>query len=264
MGDIGQMMGPYFEMSRQLGIEVAGLEYSGYGCSSGSPSAANTYADIEAAYNYLIAQGVPAEKIIAYGQSVGSGPATYIASKQTIGGVVLHSPLMSGIKVIDPHPDKCCRPSCIFGCCDFYPNDQRMRKAACPAFVIHGQADDIVPFHHGQRLSNMTPAQHRWPGYFPVQGGHNNIVETNIKVYFEELTKFVQHVAQRAGGGIQSKPVQLEMQPSTGVILGAREVDRDTEIGVSYQEPVVGPEDNRYAGMRRDKVNKDDARNNLI
>lgn len=256
--DAGMMMGPYFELSKQLGIEVVGVEYSGYGQSTGSPSAANTYADIEAAYDHLIAQGVPAEKIVAYGQSVGSGPATYIGWKRKVGGVILHSPLMSGIKVIDPDPDKCCRPSCVFGCCDFFPNDARLKKVTCPAFVIHGQLDDIVPFHHGHRLSEMTPESCRWPGYFPKGAGHNNIVESNVRVYYQELAKFLHYVWEQASGsgsegtGVQHSPVQIEMAEKLGTKLGASEADSNGRA--AFADPIVGPEDSRYAGMRGEKA----------
>lgn len=250
--DIGMMMGPYFEMTKQLGIEVVGVEYSGYGQSTGSPSANNTYADVQAAYDLLISRGVPPERIVAYGQSVGSGPATYIGSKEKLGGVVLHSPLMSGIKVIDPQPDRCCRPSCVFGCCDFYPNDQRCKMATCPTFIIHGQVDEIVPFYHGARLAAMTPEEFRWPGYFPSRAGHNNIVESSAVAYFRELAKFLGSVAQRAAGGqIQEKPMQLEMQ-----YLGVREADRAENKADDQQfpEPTVGPENGIYADMRREKA----------
>lgn len=33
---------------------------------------------------------------------------------------------MSGIKVVDPKPDVCCRPSCVWSCFDFYPNDRTL------------------------------------------------------------------------------------------------------------------------------------------
>ncbi|CAK0790782.1 unnamed protein product, partial [Prorocentrum cordatum] len=156
--DIGMMMGPYLEMSNQFGVEVVGVEYSGYGMSSGTPSTRKLHGDIEAAYNHVIASGVPPEDIVAYGQSVGSGPVLSLASKRKLGGVVLHSPMLSGIKVIDPDPDKCCcRPSCCYRCFDFFPNDERIRSIGCPAFVIHGQQDDIIPFYHGQRLAEATP-----------------------------------------------------------------------------------------------------------
>lgn len=128
--DIGLMMGTYWELASRLGIVVVGIEYSGYGLASGEPSLANTEADVEAAYNLAIDRGVPPERIIVYGQSVGSGPAMWLASKANIAGVILHSPLLSGIKAIDPDPTTCCRPSCVFKCFDFYPNDERITGKA--------------------------------------------------------------------------------------------------------------------------------------
>lgn len=256
-----------FELSKQLSIEVVGVEYSGYGTSSGTPSPQNTYADVEAAYEHVVAQGVPPERIVAYGQSVGSGPATYLASKYKLGGLILHAPLMSGIKVIDPQPDKCCRPSCVFHCCDFYPSDTRLKKATSPTFIIHGQRDDIVPFYHGLRLCEMLPEDMRWPGYFPAGAGHNDILETNAVIYFQQLKMFLRNVHQRAGAGgsagsaagMQEKPGQVEMQETGGCILGVREADRlQNDSGgvfaLSYKEPVVGPEDGIYANLRREKA----------
>jgi len=247
--DIGMMMGPYFELSKQLGVEVVGVEYSGYGMSSGTPSAWNVAADIEAAYNYVTGSGVPAERIVAYGQSVGSGPALGLAAKRPLGGVVLHSPLLSGIKVIDPEPDRCCRPSCVYRCFDFFPNDRHMKGVGCPAFVIHGQLDDIVPFYHGHRLSETTPKHHRWPGYFPPGAGHNDIVELNSDAYFSEVGAFLRCVEQRAVSGgdvVSGKPMQVEMMETS--------LPREpgpTPGALPFAEPAVGPEDGRYQALRR-------------
>lgn len=68
------------------------------------PTECNTYADIEAAYKCLKDQyGVKDEQLILYGQSVGSGPTVDLASRiPNLRGVVLHSPLLSGIRVLYP------------------------------------------------------------------------------------------------------------------------------------------------------------------
>lgn len=245
--DIGMMMGPYFELAKQLGCEVVGVEYSGYGTSSGAPSANNTVADAEAVYNYIVASGVPAERIVAYGQSVGSGPALGLAARRPMGGVILHSPLLSGIKVIDPQPNKCCRPSCVYKFFDFFLNDKAIRKVQCPAFVMHGQLDDIIPLYHGVRLMEAAPKQCRWPGYFPKDAGHNDIVETNASAYFNEVRAFLKSVQMRADGGNGfppgqiGKPAQIEMMDSTTNLAPV----------LQYAEPAVGPEDGRYADLRR-------------
>ena len=68
------------------------------------PTEYNTYADIDAIYKCLKEQyGVKDEQLILYGQSVGSGPTVDLASRiPNLRGVVLHSPIMSGIRVLYP------------------------------------------------------------------------------------------------------------------------------------------------------------------
>lgn len=68
------------------------------------PTESNTYADINAAYKCLKEQyGVKDDQLILYGQSVGSGPTLDLASRvPELRGVVLHSPLLSGMRVLYP------------------------------------------------------------------------------------------------------------------------------------------------------------------
>lgn len=68
------------------------------------PTECNTYADIEAVYECLQEKyGIAEEDIILYGQSVGSGPTVDLASRLTnLRGVILHSPLLSGVRVLFP------------------------------------------------------------------------------------------------------------------------------------------------------------------
>ena len=75
------------------------FDYSGYGQSSGvSPSVSDTYADIDACLDWLLANGKARKDIVLYGQSVGSGPSVNLAARTPdIAGMVLHSPLCSGI-----------------------------------------------------------------------------------------------------------------------------------------------------------------------
>ncbi|KAI7982825.1 Alpha/beta hydrolase domain-containing protein 17C [Camellia lanceoleosa] len=79
-------------------------DYSGYGQSSGKPSEHNTYADIEAVYKCLEeSYGAQQENIILYGQSVGSGPTLDLAAcLPHLRAIVLHSPILSGLKIMYP------------------------------------------------------------------------------------------------------------------------------------------------------------------
>lgn len=64
----------------------------------------DTYADIEAAYQCLEeTYGLKEEDIILYGQSVGSGPTLELATRlPMLRAVVLHSPILSGLRVMYP------------------------------------------------------------------------------------------------------------------------------------------------------------------
>jgi acetyl esterase/lipase len=67
-------------------------------------SECNTYADIDAAYKCLKEQyGVEDEQLILYGQSAGNGPTLDLSSRiSNLRGVVLHSPILSGLRVLSP------------------------------------------------------------------------------------------------------------------------------------------------------------------
>ncbi len=70
--DIGYLV----EEIRGLGLDVLAYDYEGYGTSEGEPSERRLYEDIDAAYRYLTeVRGVPPERVILYGRSLGSGPA---------------------------------------------------------------------------------------------------------------------------------------------------------------------------------------------
>jgi len=274
--DIGLMMVPYYELATVLGIEVVGVEYSGYGAASGKPSSSSTQADLEAAYDFVASLGIPPKRIVAYGQSVGSGPVSFLAGKRQLGGIVLHSPLLSGIKVLDPQPDSCCRPSCVWHCFDFYPNDRSVQKLTCPAFIMHGQRDDIIPFYHGERLYKACPKASRWPPYFPARAGHNDLVETDMRMYFGEVSSFLNELKRVADGNkakaeppssdtplqvAMSQPRQVGHSTTVEVNANSREELAAPAIGKpacdvgdfigATPEPRAGPEDGRYEQLRR-------------
>jgi len=274
--DIGLMMGPYYDLVRKLGIEVVGVEYSGYGDASGKPSSTNCLADIEAAYDYITGEGgVAPSRIVVYGQSVGSGPVAHLAAnaRPPLGGIVLHSPLLSGIKVVDPLPESCCRPSCVWRCFDFYQNDRRVKQFVCPAFIMHGTNDEIIPFYHAYRLHQACPERTRWPAYFPSGAGHNDLVEWDTRTYYTEVQGFLDEVRRVANGeeprcslARERRPKQVEMRPRAEVLstvgsarpppaAAASEVaptSVDDFIGGAHvAEPPAGPEDGRYEQLRQ-------------
>lgn len=101
--DLGQMSSFYLGLGSRINCNIFSYDYSGYGRSSGRPSEKNLYADIDAAWKTLrTSYGVSPENIILYGQSIGTVPTIDLASRYEVGAVILHSPLMSGMRVAFP------------------------------------------------------------------------------------------------------------------------------------------------------------------
>ena len=102
--DLGQMSSFYLSLGSQINCNIFSYDYSGYGVSGGKPSEKNLYADIDAAWHALRTRyGISPENIILYGQSIGTVPTVDLATRYEVGAVVLHSPLMSGMRVAFPN-----------------------------------------------------------------------------------------------------------------------------------------------------------------
>lgn len=149
-------------------------EYSGYGKATGTPSESNCYADIDAAFKYLIeTKKVVPSRLILFGRSIGSGPTCYLAERLSeggtpVGGVILQSPVLSIFRVVFPY-----LRYTWWG--DMFPNVDRVKRIESPVFVMHGTRDEIVPFGHGQELFLATPVKWRARPLWVEGGGHNDL-----------------------------------------------------------------------------------------
>ena len=76
--------------------------------------------------------GIAADRIILYGQSIGTVPTVDLASRELCAGVVLHSPLASGLRVIRPST------TCNLWC-DPFPSIKKIGRVRSPVLFIHGE-----------------------------------------------------------------------------------------------------------------------------
>ncbi|KAE9553139.1 hypothetical protein FO519_003656 [Halicephalobus sp. NKZ332] len=184
--DLGQMSSFYYGLGYRLGCNVFSYDYSGYGCSTGKPSEKNLYADIAAALQALKSKyQVPEEQIILYGQSIGTVPSVDLAIHHpNIAGLILHSPLMSGMRVAFPGTTRTY-------CWDAFPSIDKIPRVLCPTLVIHGTEDDVIDFTHGLTLYQQcrTPVDPLW-----VPGAGHNDVELHAS-YLSRLKSFIESEA---------------------------------------------------------------------
>jgi pimeloyl-ACP methyl ester carboxylesterase len=99
---------------------------------------------------------IPPEQVILYGQSIGTVPSGFsslnfsdnhnkmdnplsvdlASSNPKLAGLILHSPLLSGMRVAFPGTQRT-------WCCDAFPSIEKIPRVSCPTLVIHGTDDDV-------------------------------------------------------------------------------------------------------------------------
>ncbi|KAK4389718.1 Alpha/beta hydrolase domain-containing protein 17B [Sesamum angolense] len=154
--DLGQLYDLFVQLKANLRVNLIGYDYSGYGASTGK----RLYTCLQTEY------GISQEDLILYGQSVGSGPTLHLAAKlPRLRGVVLHSAILSGLRVL-------CHVKFTL-CCDIYKNANKIRKVKSPVLVIHGTEDDVVNWLHGDGL--WKKAREPYEPLWIKGGGHCNL-----------------------------------------------------------------------------------------
>lgn len=187
--DLGQMMPIFSDLANHLNVDIMGYDYSGYGCSKGLPSTQNTLSDIQAVFDHLVHyHNIPPSRIVLYGQSIGSGPSTWLASRvPDLAGLVLHSGLVSGVRVLNPNmrwwP----------GWADIYPNFNLLPLVKAPVLVMHGTQDEVIHISHGYRLYELAPnkTEPLW-----AEGRNHQDLELH-PLYLPRLMSFLEEVKEQ-------------------------------------------------------------------
>jgi fermentation-respiration switch protein FrsA (DUF1100 family) len=167
---------------------------------SGPPSEEHCYADIDAAYDYLRKDlNIPAQNIVLYGRSLGSGPSCYLATKTAllekkdaeyaagdgpVGGLILHAPFLSVYRVV---VDTGCT---LYG--DKFPNVDIISMVRSPTLMVHGTSDQIVPFHHSERLYEAISPQYRARPLYIEGMSHNNVHAQVRRMFIDKLTVYLE------------------------------------------------------------------------
>jgi alpha-beta hydrolase superfamily lysophospholipase len=183
--DIGDDQ-PLLERIGAAGFAVFAYDYQGYGTSEGTASERHAYEDEEAAYNFLVqSMHVQPNRIIAFGRSVGSGPACDLASRHPVAGLILESAftsafrVMTGVRVLP---------------FDKFDNLRKIKLVRCPVLIIHGTEDSVISISHGKKLfaAANEPKQAIW-----IQGAnHNDVAFIGGTSYVDSLKAFATLIQQ--------------------------------------------------------------------
>jgi uncharacterized protein len=168
------------------GYGLVALSYRGYGGSTGSPSEAGLIADAEAAYTFAAAR-TSASRIVAFGESLGTGVAIALAATHRLGGVILQAPFTSaadiGARVYWFLPVRLLMK-------DPFRSDLRIGKVTAPLLVLHGGRDTVVPISFGERLFALANEPKRFVRF--AEGAHHDLDQHGAR---EAVRTFIGQIA---------------------------------------------------------------------
>ncbi len=170
-GHLGDRV-PKLDAIIDAGFGVLFAGYRGYSGNPGKPTEDGLTADARLLLDWLAAQGVPPDRTVIYGESLGTGVAVKMAAERESAAVILESPYTSIAEVAQTHywylPAK-------WLVLDKWDSMAHIGRIQAPLLVVHGARDKTVPTRYGRRLFAAAPEPKE---LFILEGGnHNDLYE---------------------------------------------------------------------------------------
>lgn len=177
------------------GFDVLLVDYRGYGRSDGEVDGERELnLDGDAAYDYIVnTLGVRPEKVVLYGQSLGTTVAVDVASRRPCGAVILESGLSSAADMAAEILSWILRPLYLLGK-NRFESVRKIAQVKSPILIAHGDPDPVIPTEQGRKLYEAANEPKKlliYPG-----AGHNVHGAVGEK-YLDEISSFIDKAVQR-------------------------------------------------------------------
>jgi hypothetical protein len=170
------------------GFGVLATSYRGYGKSEGSPSEKGLYDDGRAALQFLTdTQNIPISRIMLFGESLGTGVATQIATEHPVAALLLQAPYTSvsgrAAEIYYFVPVK-------WLIVDRFESIRKISQVKSPVLIFHGERDEVIPVRHGRAMFEATTAVKQ--AYFMPEVHHNDFDSDVISSHVLNFAKVQQ------------------------------------------------------------------------
>ncbi|EAR99838.1 alpha/beta superfamily hydrolase (macronuclear) [Tetrahymena thermophila SB210] len=159
-------------LRQTMEINIIGVEYPGYGTYKTNQSCTADLIQEDAQYVFdFVTQQLKFElkNIILLGRSIGTGPATYLASKHQVGALVLISAFTSIRGIVE---DFAWFFKYIIK--ERFNNLENIKKVSSPTFFLHGKKDSLISYKQSQTLSQHCKSANQLDTPSDMNHGHFN------------------------------------------------------------------------------------------
>lgn len=174
------------KMFHEFGYHVLIMDYRGYGKSEGSPNEQGTYRDAQAAWDLLVhSKRESPDRIVICGRSLGAAIAVDLASKNPPEALILEAAFTS-------------LPDAAQGLYPYFPVKlfskyhydtlDKLKRIRCPVLIVHSRDDELIPFHHAQRLYEAVAGK---KDFIEIGGQHKGGYPPTLKKYQQGVKRFL-------------------------------------------------------------------------
>lgn len=169
------------------------VDYRGYGLSEGKPSEKGLYADAQAGLQWLATNGLTSNRLVMYGFSMGSAPATKLTAEPVVltpSKLILEAPIAS-VKVMVQDGSGLALPASFVTDLKI-DNAELMKKVQQPFLWIHGINDDFLNVTtHGQLIFDNYKGVYKES--FLVPGANHSDIQTTVgfATYMQRVGSFI-------------------------------------------------------------------------
>jgi len=172
---------------REMGCNAFAVEYRGYGISTGKiKKEEDVFADADASWEYLITKlGIPEEKIIIWGWSMGGAVAVNLAQQKNCHALVMESTFYSLADMAPGYfllfPKKLLMRY-------YFKSGEKLSNIKVPVLFIHSRTDETVPYTQGVRLYETFSGTKK---FMEITGDHNHGVFDSQEKFLPEAMQFL-------------------------------------------------------------------------
>jgi pimeloyl-ACP methyl ester carboxylesterase len=188
---------PFYLEMKDLRLNFMMAAYPGYEGDKNKPGEEVFLKNGEALVDYLKNQHYGNLPVILFGESLGTGVATYLASVKPVQGLILKSPYTSISEIGAFHYPFL--PISLMNK-NIFPAYRWAPAVKCSVLVFHGTDDQTIPINIGQKQARLFKSDVR---FVAIPGaGHNDVFITGERTIWKEIGNFINRVI--ASNGLSS------------------------------------------------------------
>lgn len=151
------------------GFGLLAVSWRGYGGSTGTPTEQGLHSDARAGLAEAVRR-YGAQRVVIYGESLGTGPAVRLGTTHETRAIILEAPYTSAVAVAERF-----YPIFPVGLLlkDQFRSDEIVGGLRAPLLVMHGDRDFIIPVEQGERLFTLASPPKRLVLF--SGGGHEDL-----------------------------------------------------------------------------------------